>query len=250
MFTGKYKIDHNSHITDIVKEDYRTADVFKKYGIDFCCGGRQSLEMACMIRDIDVVELVRELQTTIRNLQLPASLPFHLWQMDFLADYIVNIHHYYVKASLPLVKEYAQRFADSHRKKFPESAEIAEIVDDLQKELLPHILHEEDIIFPYIKEITKACRNKEPYPNILVRTLQKPMEEEMHHAQEITGKMLYRLRQLTHQYQLPENACVTHRVTWSKLKEMDNDLVQHLHLENNILFPKVIEMEKELLNTA
>jgi len=106
---------------------------------------------------------------------------------------------------------------------------------------------EEEIFFPYIKQIFYAYKNKESYARLLIRTLRKPLEEVMLKEHETTGANLHRLRTITNNYTPPENACLSHKVTFSKLKELDNDLVQHIHLESNILFPKAIAMEQELL---
>jgi regulator of cell morphogenesis and NO signaling len=117
----------------------------------------------------------------------------------------------------------------------------------LMKEIPPHMKKEEEVIFPYIKQIYHAWRHQESYASLLVRTLRKPVEEVMQSEHETVGKQLNRMREITNHYSPPANACLTHKVTYAKLQELDNDLVQHIHLENNILFPKAIALEKELL---
>ena len=114
--------------------------------------------------------------------------------------------------------------------------------------MLPYLVLEEETLFPYIRQIAHAYYYKESYASLLVRTLGKPVENVMKHEHEIVTKALYRLRELTNDYETPENACTSHKVTFFKLREIDNDFVQHLNLENNILFPKAIVMEKEFLN--
>jgi regulator of cell morphogenesis and NO signaling len=113
--------------------------------------------------------------------------------------------------------------------------------------MMPHLLQEEEIIFPYITQIAHAYHNKESYAGLLVRTLRKPVEKIMHHEHELVSKSLAEMRRLTNEYILPVGACVQHKVTFSKLLEIDNDLLQHMHLENDILFPRAIAMEQELL---
>jgi regulator of cell morphogenesis and NO signaling len=115
------------------------------------------------------------------------------------------------------------------------------------KEIPPHMKQEEEILFPYIRQIYHAWQHRESYARLLVRTLRKPVEEVMQKEHESTGASLHRMRELTNNYTAPPKACLTHKVTFAKLKELDADLVQHIHLENNILFPKAIAMEKELL---
>ena len=247
MFRNILKIEPSSFITDIVKYDYRTADVFRKYDIDFCCGGKWPLESICQNKNLDTDSIVKELQNIVMQTASNAALDFDSWDVDFLADYILNVHHRYVNRALPEIKEQVTKFLDGHRKKFPELEEVEVIVKKFLKEIPPHMKQEEEIFFPSIKQIFYAHKNRESYARLLIRTLRKPLEEVMLKEHETTGSNLHRLRTVTDNYTPPENACLTHKVTFSKLKELDNDLVQHIHLESNILFPKAIAMEQELL---
>lgn len=247
MFRNILKIEPSSFITDIVKYDYRTADVFRKYDIDFCCGGKWPLESICQNKNLDTDSIVKELQNIVMQTASNAALDFDSWDVDFLADYILNVHHRYANRALPEIKEQVTKFLDGHRKKFPELEEVEVIVKKFLKEIPPHMKQEEEIFFPYIKQIFYAHKNRESYARLLIRTLRKPLEEVMLKEHETTGSNLHRLRTVTDNYTPPENACLTHKVTFSKLKELDKDLVQHIHLESNILFPKAIAMEQELL---
>jgi regulator of cell morphogenesis and NO signaling len=241
------RIDQDLLVSDIVSNDYRTADVFRKYGIDFCCGGRWPLKMVCDTKNLDIALVKRELEEAIRSIHLPNALKFNEWDIDFLTDYIINVHHQYLRKALPEAKDYLISFSEGHQKKFPHLVDLLKIFTDLSKEMLPHLQEEETIIFPYIRQIAHAYNSKESYAALLVRTLRKPVENVMHHEHESVNKSLRQMRQLTDHYTLPEGACVSHKVTFLKLLEIDNDLVQHMHLENNILFPRAIAMEKELL---
>lgn len=120
-------------------------------------------------------------------------------------------------------------------------------MNKLHKNFLSHLQQEEEIFFPYIRQITHAHLHREPYGSLLVRTLRKPLQDIAHEEHALLYMLLGEMREITQQYTIPLNACVTHRVTFSKLKELDNDLVQHMHLENDILIPKAIQIEKELL---
>ena len=248
MFRNIYKIEPSSFITDIVIHDYRTADVFRKYEIDFCCGGKWPLETICENKNLDTPSIVRELQRVVMQNASNAAIDFDSWDIVFLADYIYNVHHRYLNKALPEIKEVTTKFLDGHRKKYPELEEIEVIIKRFLKEIPPHMKQEEEIFFPYIKQIFYAHKNRESYARLLIRTLRKPLEEVMLKEHETTGLSLHRLRTITNNYTPPENACLTHKVTFSKLKELDNDLVQHIHLESNILFPKAIAMEQELLS--
>jgi regulator of cell morphogenesis and NO signaling len=249
MFMLTHQFDSSSFVTDIVTHDYRTADVFRKYDIDFCCNGKWPLDMACKARGLDTEEVLKELRRTLRHTISPIPLEFDEWSLDFLADYILNVHHRYLNKALPDASGYVKRFLEGHRKKFPEFAELESIMQRMMREIPPHMRKEEEVIFPYIKQIYHAWRNRESYASLMIRTLRKPVEEVMQGEHESVGKQLHRMREITRNYTLPSNACITHRVTFAKLNELDSDLVQHIHLENNILFPKAIAMEKELLES-
>lgn len=247
MYLQSFNIDKDSFVRDIVSNDYRTADVFRKYDIDFCCGGKWPLEIACTNKGIKTDEVLKDLKKITNQTPLHAVLEFDEWDLDFLADYIINIHHRYLKRALPEIEAYVKTFLEGHRKKFPELVELEEVIDKFMKEFPPHMAQEEEILFPYIRQIFYAWKNQESYARLLVRTLRKPVEEVMQKDHISTGNTLHRLREITDNYIPPANACLAHKVTFAKLKELDAELVQHIHLENNILFPKAIAMEKELL---
>ena len=247
MYQNIYKIEPFSFVTDIVKHDYRTAEVFRKYEIDFCCGGKWPLDMVCQNKNLNTEEVISELQKIVTQSASNAALDFDSWDIDFLADYIFNVHHRYLKKALVETKEQVNKFLDEHRKKFPELADLEFIMTQFMKEIPPHMTQEEEVFFPYIKQIYYAHKNRESYARLLIRTLRKPIEEVMLKEHETTGSNLQRLRKITNNYTPPKKACITHKVTFAKLNELDKDLVQHIHLESNILFPKAIKLEQELL---
>ncbi|OQP40810.1 hypothetical protein A4H97_14450 [Niastella yeongjuensis] len=241
------KIDPLSSVSEIVNNDYRTAEVFRKHGIEYCCAGKWPLQMIIESKDLNAAEVIKELELSIHPIGIPRSLPFEEWDIDFLIDYIVNIHHAYLKKALPDTREQLEKFTEGHHKKYPALTELALVFKSLTLEMLPHLQQEEEIIFPYIKQIAHAYETRETYASLLVRTLRKPVENVMNHEHESVNKILAQMRQLTNRYTAPANSCVNHRVTFSKLLEIDTDLAQHMHLENGILFPRSIEMEKKLL---
>ena len=220
--------DPNKTVSEIVRADYRTADVFKKHGINYCCGGKLPLAEACAAKKIDVANLQEELTLATKTIHLPNSLQFDRWKVDFLIEYIINVHHEYLKLSVPVLNGTLLSFVDGHLKQYPELREMQEVFQELVQLIQRNNQHEEETIFPYIKLIANAYHRKESYGSLFVKTLRQ-------------------LRAVTHNYTFPENACTNHRVVFCKLREFDNDLVQHKHLENNILFQKAKELEKELL---
>lgn len=247
MFLQSLNIHKNSFVSDIIRQDYRTASVFRKYEIDFCCGGKWTFGMACDIKKLEFETIKTELEAAMRTIQLSNSLRFDEWRIDFLTEYIVNVHHQSLRDSMPRIKEHLTHFVEGHIKKFPFFNDVLKQFNYLYKDILPHLQQEEEILFPYVRHIAHAYESKESYASLLVRTLRKPVEEVMNHEHEAVSRVLYRLRDLTDNYTAPDNACVSHWVAYSMLKELDNDLTQHIYLENVILFPRVTAMEKQLL---
>lgn len=247
VLNSQDRIERTALVSDIVSKDYRTALVFRKYNIDFCCGGKWPLEIACDSKGLDVDIVINEITDITRSVFVPSNLQFANWETDFLIDYIINIHHQYLKRSMPEIKEQLVGFKEKHITSFPELQQIEHLYNGFMQEMIPHLIHEEEIIFPYIRQLAHAHRDKEPYGALLIRTLGKPIEAVMNNEHESTGQMLRSMRKLTNNYSIPAGSCANHQVTFSFLKELDNDLVQHTHLENNILFPRAIAMEKELL---
>lgn len=248
MFLKTQHINPASFVTDIVKKDYRTTEVFRKHGIEYCCGGNWPLEIVCANNKIDINKLIQELEVAVRTIHVPNSLPYQEWDIDFLTDYIVHVHHHYLKNQLPEIKGTLLRFSEEHNKKYTYLPELENTFLQLYNEMFPHLQQEEEIIFPYIRQITHAFKSRESYASQLVKMMRKPIAALMSQEHEMVTKNLFEMRKLTSDYTPPENACINHRVTFSRLKELDNDLVQHIHLENDILFPRAIEMEKILLS--
>lgn len=236
----------NTTVASIVREDYRTAEVFKKYGISYCCGGNISLEDLCSKNNLDYGQILEELEAATKDISVPNSLNFAAWKTEFLVDYITNVHHGYLYQVLPALEAHLFSFVESHKNKFPEFSELVEVFQELSSVLKTHNRYEEEIIFPYIKQIENAHRRKETYGNLFVKTLRKPLGNIEADHKKISA-ILKELRILTNNYIFPADACTNHRVIFQRLRELDNDMMQHKHLENNILFPRAIELEKELL---
>jgi len=235
-----------SYISEIVSNDYRTADVFKKFGINYCCSGQVSILEACKAKGIDYADVEEELCNATRNIYISNTTHFSEWKIDFLIDYIINIHHAYLYQALPSLELRLISFIGGHKKKYPELLPISQVVTELSKFLLHHNRHEEEIIFPYIKQIDAAYRRKESYGNLFVRTLRKPLSN-IEKEHDLINEQLGKLKLYTNDYLPPTNACTNHKVLYHKLKEFHNDLVQHKHLEKNILFTRAIEIEQQLL---
>ena len=147
MYSQVNKIDAGSFVSDIVRYDYRTADLFRKYDIDFCCGGKWPLDAVCKNKNLETKSIVAELEKIVRQIPSNAALDFDSWDIDFLTDYVLNVHHRYLEKALPDVKEQISKFLDGHLKNYPELAILEEIINRFMKEIPPHMTKEEEIYF-------------------------------------------------------------------------------------------------------
>lgn len=228
--------DSSATIGEFVAEDYRTAKVFEKYGIDFCCGGKVALSEICREKGIDPATIQRELEE-LKSTPLDRGQNYAAWELSFLADYIVNAHHSYLKENLEQIAVYARKVAEVHGANHPEVIEIARIFDKIATDMAAHLREEEEVFFPAVKRVDAARKSgTEPGTKDLAAigdSLEKLDEEH----NEI-GDAVHAIRALSKDYTVPDDACNTYMLTYRKLREFEDDLHKHVHLENNILFPK------------
>lgn len=230
-------------VADVVTENIKAAHIFKKHGIDFCCGGGVSIKKACEKAKIDPSILEAELLSldTIQD----RAYDFNSWKIDFLTDHIINVHHNYVEENNPLLLQYAKRVNQVHGHHYTELAEIESLVTKVVQELSAHMKKEELILFPFIKKLVKAEREGTEVPAIHFGSVENPIKM-MEAEHEEAGELLRRIAKLSNNYTPPQGACNTYRAFYAKLDEYEQDLHQHVHLENNILFPKALILEKKL----
>lgn len=230
-------------VGQIVKTDYRTAQVFEKYGLDFCCGGNRTIEEACKEEGLDPKEIFSALDHL--DQAGPKEDNYDQWSLDFLVDYIVNNHHEFTRNKLPEIGRYAQKVAKVHGKRHEELNEIYYEFTMLHTEIFNHLDKEERILFPYIKQLVEAEEQGTKPGNPAFGMAANPiamMEEEHDEA----GTTMAKIRRLSNDFMPPEDACTTYRLLYQNLEGFEKDLHKHVHLENNILFPKALELEKRL----
>jgi regulator of cell morphogenesis and NO signaling len=232
-------------VADVVASNIKTAHVFKKHGIDFCCGGGVSIEKACEKKNVDINTLLQDLQN-IDSKVLP-SQNFNNWELDFLVDYIVNTHHTYVVDALELIEQYATKVAKVHGDAEPAVVKIHELFQVVAQEMTTHMFKEEKILFPYIKNLVASQKQQAVWAAPHFVTVANPINM-MEYEHETVGDLLKQIAVLSNNYTPPDWACNTFKALYSKLDEFEQDLHIHVHLENNILFPKAIQIEKSFQN--
>ena len=231
-------MNSNQTVGQIVAEDFRKAAVFKHYGIDFCCGGGRTLVESCQTKGIDATEVAAALDE-LEQSAFASETEYNEWSLSFLIDYIVNKYHHYIQRSANPITEFAVKVARVHGQRHPEVIEVLQVWNELREELLQHLQKEEQVLFPYIKTLESAGHWQKPAFGAIENPL-AVLETEHENA----GALMARIAELTDQYQAPEGACTTYRVLFSMLKEFEEKLHEHVHLENNILFVKGVELEK------
>jgi len=221
-------------IGEIVVRDFRTASVFKDNGIDFCCGGKQYMEPVCKEIGVEFAEIEKQ----ILDLQLVpkgSAHNFDEWELPFLCDYIINNHHKYVTKTLPELMFYTQKIANVHGEHHPELVQIASVFSDINTELKQHLENEEEVLFPAIKRAVSFSDSNNG--NIIHSEIERMSSEH-----DFAGNSMHEINRLSKGYLTPEDACNTYKVTFQMLKQFEDDLHVHVHLENNILFPKALKL--------
>lgn len=229
--------DASPTVGEIAAKDIKKAEVFKKLGIDFCCGGKKTLQEAAQSVGLNKEQLLQELENTTSIPSNGTQHDFSAWDPGFLADYIYHIHHKYIREQGPIIEQLADKVAVRHGAEHNELITLAEELHDLMEDLYQHLKKEEEKLFPFIKQSDKGGYTERQIEEII---------QAMEHEHESAGEELRRFRALTKDYTLPADACNSYTYLYEKIKEFETDLFQHIHLENNILFPKTIEIAKQI----
>ena len=226
-------------IGEMVRKRPHLSRVFDKLGIDYCCGGGKSLSEACAERGLDPKTVSEVLEATEASRSVSSSeADYGTMSMTELADHIETTHHVYLRRELSRLEQMVQKVAEAHGQNHPEIRELVNIFGGLKVELEQHMMKEEQILFPAIRELEGANRETH-FP---FGTVANPIQM-MEHEHDNAGNALGRMRELTKDYAPPDDACNTYRAMLDGLRELESDLHQHIHKENNILFPRAIEYE-------
>ena len=222
-------------VGEIVAGDFRTAAVFEEFGIDFCCGGRRTLAQACRARDTDPETVIAALT---RSCTVTGGADrFSEWSLETLIGYIVGHHHAFVRRALPSLVAHTLKLARVHGGRHPELHEVARLTQLIADDMLSHMAKEEHVLFPYIAAAAEAVERGTPIPPASFGSIDNPIRM-MEDEHETAGAAMASIRKLTGNYVPPDDGCTTYRVGLQELEAFERDLHAHVHLENNILFPK------------
>lgn len=241
-------ITENNIIGELVAEDYRTAAVFHSRGIDFCCQGNRTIKDACAKKDLLTDILIADLQSAITK-KTDGLVDYQSWPLDLLTDYIEKKHHRYVAEKIPVIKQYLDKVCKVHGEHHPELFEIKDEFFASANELTSHMKKEEDILFPFVRSVYDAKQQHQTIDQRHFGTIKNPIQMMMD-EHEVEGNRFREIAALSNNYTPPQEACNTYKVAFAMLKEYEEDLHLHIHLENNIMFPKAIALENELLMCA
>lgn len=215
---------------------------FEKLGIDYCCGGSRTLRQACSEANISVDEALARLERSAASTE---PKPGQDWQSQLLADLISHItttHHAFVREESPRIQALATKVVGVHGKNHPELLQVQQVFAALAEELRVHLMKEEQMLFPYISLMEESALAGEPAPPAMFGTVANPVRMMMQ-EHDGAGEALRALRSVTVNYTVPEDACISYRTLFQALQDFEADLHQHIHLENNVLFPRAIAME-------
>jgi regulator of cell morphogenesis and NO signaling len=237
-------IDHieNATVAELAANSLAAVRIFEKHGIDYCCGGKRPLEDVCRQKGQDVRLLAQELEAALQGNAIDErdwrAAPLHQ-----LIDHIVTVHHASLRRELPAIQGRLDKVYRIYNHRYgPTLVGLPEAFTALRAELEPHMRKEEAVLFPFVRAVEAARTAREPVPRIPFGTIGNPirlMETEHDRA----GQMLRKIREITKDFDLPAHACVTYKALMNGLIELEQDLHLHIHLENNVLFPRAAELE-------
>lgn len=238
------KITPDILVGEAVKINFKTAPLFQINNIDYCCGGNKTISEACYEAGIEPGLFITELQKIVENPD-PDSDYINSLELGELCDYIVKRHHFYVKKNIPFLKQNLDKICEVHSDKHPELKEIKKLFYQSAGDLIVHLQKEEIMLFPLIKKMAKVKNDAPEIENRDLVSVINPIAI-MISDHETEGKRFEKISEISDNYSIPDDACTTYIATFNQLKDFENDLHRHIHLENNILFPKAVNLEAVL----
>ena len=234
----------NKNVGEIVAADFSTAKVFKKFGIDFCCHGDTHVGTACQQLGLNA----EEVEKAIHDLPKAQSHThdFESWPLDLLIDYVLKIHHRGIRNHGPELLSLIEKVKAAHGQQHPELEELHELVAFSLEDLESHLQKEENVLFPYLMELFTAAENQTTLPPMHCGTIQNPIRMmRMEHVNE--GDRYFHIKDITNNFAMPEDGCASYRLMLEELEKFVDNLFEHIHIENNIIFPRFVEMEPQFV---
>lgn len=220
-------------LASIVTQHHQTVPVLEKYHLDFCCKGKRTLVEACTEKGLPVDEVLRELEVSSHTKE-DINIPFSEMNAEQLVRHILLHHHFYVRQSMPAIEEHLNKVTIKHGERFPYMKDVLQLFTYLKNELYLHMQKEEIILFPRIKQAESFLKyGQNSFDNNYISSPIAVMENEHDEA----GTIMEQIRILTNDYTAPDGACTTFKLVLDELKKFEEDLHEHVHLENNLLFP-------------
>jgi regulator of cell morphogenesis and NO signaling len=235
------KFNDETQVKEIALGDPGAKQVLEDAGLDYCCGGSQTLHEACFAAKVPAEEILLRLEENKKQ----ATADEKDWMTEPLAiltQHIRETHHRYVRESLPRLRKLLAKMNEKHGANHPEIAQIEAIFSELGRELTMHMQKEEMILFPYIEALERSRKEDEPLETPFFQTVQNPIRT-MIHDHDAAGEALRRMRGLSREYTAPPEACLSYQELYRSLEVFEKDLHTHVHLENNILFPRAVDLE-------
>lgn len=231
-------------VREVVVQLPEATRLFETLKIDYCCGGNQPLTKACESAGVEVDNIMSMLAGLSDAVTSDQSVDFQTFSPTELIDHIVETHHVFTKSELDRLSALVEKVCGVHGANHPELLKVRDLFQRLDADLRPHMFKEEQVLFPYITRLESAVSHNQPAPFAPFGTVNNPIRMMMM-EHDMAGTLMRELRAVTSDYQTPPDACISYQTLYQAFENFEKDLHQHIHLENNILFPKAIELEAE-----
>lgn len=239
-------IHSDTTVREVALQIPKSTRLFEKLKIDYCCGGNQPLAKACASAGVDVDNVIEMLAEVTQSTSPDAAgFDFQNASLPELIEHILTTHHVFTKSEMDRLEALTVKVISAHGGNHPELIHLGELFGRLCADLRPHMFKEERVLFPYIVAMTKAADQNQPGPLAPFGTVNNPVRTMMR-EHDTAGEILRELRTLTSDYKVPPDVCISYQTLYEALENFEKDLHQHIHLENNILFPKALDLENTL----
>lgn len=232
-------------VRDVATEFPQSTRLFERLEIDYCCGGNRGLAEACAQAGVDVDQLMKMLTEVTESTVQEGALDFQNAPLPELITHIIDTHHVFTRSEMERIQSLGDKVLAAHGGNHPELVHVDELISRLCADLKPHMFKEEQVLFPFIVALSEAAGQNRTAPFAPFGTVNNPIRMMMR-EHDTAGQILRELRALTSDYKVPADACITYQTLYQALENFEKDLHQHIHLENNILFPKALDLENGL----